>query len=152
MKIGDRIGKLTVVEKRFIGKGFRVFFICDCGERVSDSLSQVKKGKRKTCGQCSRKLGRYRDKDGYIVVRDAGKAIFEHRLVMQRHLGRRLRNDECVHHRNRVRHDNRIENLEVVGRAGHTKKHWENLFELERIVKTSPAIMAMLKTAGWVWV
>jgi len=39
--------------------------------------------------------------------------IAAHRIVMERVLGRRLLQDETVHHRNGIRNDNRPENLEL---------------------------------------
>ena len=65
------------------------------------------------------KGGTYRHKAGYVMMRvpsNSGEKIkykFHHVLVMEDYLGRKLRKGENVHHKNGVKDDNRIENLEL---------------------------------------
>jgi len=59
----------------------------------------------------------------HIEVNGKMKAVKEHRLIMETHLGRKLEPWEVVHHINEDKLDNRIENLEVMSFGDHTKHH-----------------------------
>lgn len=48
----------------------------------------------------------------------------EHRAVVEAHLGRKLRSDEIVHHKNHNKRDNRLRNLAVMSRAEHARLHF----------------------------
>lgn len=90
------------------------------------SLSCVSTGKFNGRWNGGKKI----DNFGYVLLwvpkeKRHRKEIYqrEHRIIMETHLGRKLRYNEIVHHKNENRKDNRLENLEVQMRGDHARYH-----------------------------
>ena len=79
------------------------------------------------------KGGRKVTKDGYVYIATPGhphpvqrEYVAEHRLVMEKHIGRYLTKDEVVHHIDKNPSNNKIENLMLFPSIGaHTSFHFK---------------------------
>lgn len=105
-----------------------------CQEEVGSSqrtrIRQVKKGAvfcKKACQESYWREHGTVNKRGYVEVytpehpfATKRNRVLQHRLVMEKQIGRFLHPDEIVHHKNGVKTDNDPENLELLIRTAHS--------------------------------
>ncbi len=108
-------------------------------KETKEKISQATKGKKRSIEtkikiSKAHKIGgigsKKKRKDGYISVyfpdhpgSNKDGYIMEHDLVMECYIGRWLNDDEIVHHKNHIRDDNRIENLQLMTFREHARLH-----------------------------
>lgn len=113
--------KYCSVQCRGVGMRKRVSLRCaECGGRLWRSKSEHgRRGKRAWCSRlCFRTWERKRC-NSYPKI----GAQHAHRLVFEKHLGRPLRSDEVIHHKDGNRLNFELSNLQLTNRAEHGRIH-----------------------------
>lgn len=60
---------------------------------------------------------------GYKCIKVGDKYLYEHRLIIEEHIGRKLTVNEVVHHKDGDKLNNSIENLQIMDKKEHDRLH-----------------------------
>lgn len=122
----DQQSTFSFKGKKHTDKTRRIISKAKKGKQLSEETKQ-KMSKIKFKGGIGHKKKR---KDGYIQIYmpDHPKSskdgyIMEHDLIMECAIGRWLEKDEVVHHKNEIKSDNRLINLELMTLSEHISFH-----------------------------
>lgn len=102
----------------------------DLGLRLDVTAAKIFTGQKKV----NMPTGYMLSRNGYVIYRkrEDGAAVYVHRSVMEAHIGRKLLRNEIVHHIDGNKHNNAIENLQIVTRAEHMALHREDIHRRKR--------------------
>lgn len=99
-------------------------------KRTAEVRNKISISKRGKMLKQSKYGGHCKDRYGYVYVYcpshpncSADGYVMEHRLAVESQIGRYLNKDEVVHHINKNKKDNRIENLMILTRSEHATLH-----------------------------
>jgi hypothetical protein len=141
--IGRKYGRLLIYSIDIKNKKIYAECKCSCGKHSKPRLESVVSGRVVSCGCAQResasvrgekhwnyKNGKSKGKNGYVVLNGAGRKRdgrqYEHRMVMEEIIGRKLDRKEVVHHIDRNRTNNSPDNLMLFANdTEHHKYHRE---------------------------
>lgn len=105
----------------------RSCIVADCGKPVCprDKYCSMHRARLTRGGTIEKRNdGRSMSSHGYVRIFVRGKGYrYEHRLMVEFLLGRKLRKGETVHHKNGDKSDNSPDNLSVMSQSEHMVEH-----------------------------
>lgn len=168
---GKKYNRLTVLNRTdHRGSNAKWLCLCDCGKQSIVSGYKITSGHTKSCGCLS--LQRKKEysgtkhhawnggirysNTGYRLMRQPTHPhqqngyVQEHRIVMEKILGRYLTSNETVHHKNGVRDDNKPENLELwSGKHSYGQRVEDQVkHAIDILLKYAPEMLSKKTTAG----